>query len=113
MVVFILDQRLLVLRLDPVTPDLDESTTHILQHIKWATSKGPRPTVGDSWQQELVLDVHTEVPQQDNTCGLIALQFHLILGTMLDKRPDLLHGPQDTLLAYLVEEVIPILPQTA
>ena len=36
--VFILDQTLLVLRLDPVTPDLDESTTHILQHIKWATS---------------------------------------------------------------------------
>ena len=37
------------------------------------------------------------------------LQFHLILGTMLDKRPDVLHGPQDTLLAYLVEEVIPTL----
>ena len=51
----------------------------------------------------------TQVPQQDNTCGLIALQFHLILGTMLDKRPDVLHGPQDTLLAYLVEEVIPTL----
>ena len=93
MAVFILDQRLLVLRLEPVTPDLDESTTHILQHIKWATSKGPRLTVGDSWQQELVLDVRTQVPQQDNTCGLIALQFHLILGTMLDKSPDVLHGP--------------------
>ena len=98
-----------MLRLDPVTPDIDESTTHILQHIKWATSKGTRPTAGDSWQQELVLDVSTQVPQQDNTCGLIALQFHLILGTMLDKRPDVLRGPQDTLLAYLVEEVIPTL----
>ena len=64
-VVFILDQRLLVLRIDPVKPDLDESTTHILQHIKWATSKGP---------QELVFDVRTQVPQQNNTCGLIALQ---------------------------------------
>ena len=107
--VFILDQRLLVLRLDPVTPELDESTTHIIQHIKWATSKGPRPTAGDSWQQKLVLDVSTQVPPQDNTCGLIALQFNLILGAMLDKRPDVLHGPQDTLLAYLVEEVIPTL----
>ena len=28
---------------------------------------------------------------------------------MMDKRPDLLHGPQDNLLAYLVEEVIPTL----
>ena len=71
--------------------------------------QGTSATVGDSWQQELVLDVLTQVPQQDNTCGLIALQFHLILGTMLDKRLDLLHGPQDTLLAYLVEEVIPTL----
>ena len=53
--------------------------------------------------------VRTQVPEHDNTCELIALQFHLILGTMLDKRPDLLHGPQDTLLAYLVEEVIPTL----
>ena len=41
---------------------------------------GPRPTAGDSWQQELVLDVSTQVPQQDNNCGLIVLQFHLILG---------------------------------
>ena len=28
---------------------------------------------------------------------------------MLDKRPDLLHGPQDALIAYLVTEVIPTL----
>ena len=104
-----MDHRLLVLRLDPVTPDLDESTTHILQHIKWATSKGPRPTAGDSWQQEMVLDVSTQVPRQNNACGLIVLQYHLILGTMLNKRPDVLHGPQDTLLAYLVEKVIPTL----
>ena len=80
------------MRIDPVTPDMDESTTHILQHIKWATSKGPLPTAEDSWQQELVLDVCTQAPQQDNACGLIVLQYHLILGTMMDKRPDLLYG---------------------
>ena len=97
------------MQIDPVTPDMDESTTHILQHIKWATSKGSLPTAGDSWQQELVLDVCTQAPQQDNACVLIVLQYHLILGTMMDKRPDLLYGPQDTLLAYLVAEVIPTL----
>ena len=107
--VFILDQRLLVLRVDPVTADMDESTTHILQHLKWAASKGPLRTEANSWQPELVLDVCAQAPQQDNACGLIVLQYHLILGTMLDKRSDLLHGPQDALIAYLVTEVIPTL----
>ena len=37
------------------------------------------------------------------------LQYHLILGTMLNKRPDLLHEPQDALIDYLVTEVIPTL----
>ena len=46
-------------------------------------------TEANSWQPELVLDVCAQVPQQDNACGLIVLQYHLILGTMLDKRPDL------------------------
>ena len=104
-----MDHRLLVMRLDPVIADMDESTTHILQHIKWATSKGPSRNEGNSWQPELVLDVCTQVPQQDNACGLVVLQYHLILGTMLDKRPDLLHGPQDALIDYLVTEVIPTL----
>ena len=96
--VFILDQRILVLRVDPGTADMDESTAHILQHIKWATSKGSLKT-----------EENRQVPQQDNACRLIVLQYHLILGTMLDKRPDLLHGPQDALIAYLVTEVIPTL----
>ena len=65
---FILDQRLLVLRVDPVIADMDESTTHILQHIKWATSKGPLRTDENNWQPELVLDVCTLAPQQDNAC---------------------------------------------
>ena len=56
---FILDHRLLVMRVDPVIADMDESTTHILQHIKWATSKGPSRNEGNSWQPELVLDVCT------------------------------------------------------
>jgi hypothetical protein len=94
---------------DPVIADMDESTTHILQHIKWATSKGPLRTDENNWQPELVLDVCTLAPQQDNACGLIVLQYHLILGTMLDKRPDLLHGPQDALIDYIVTEVIPTL----
>jgi hypothetical protein len=102
-----LDQRFLVMRVNPVIADMDESTTHILQHIKWASSKGPLKNEGNSWQPELVLDVCTQVPQQDNSCGLVVLQYHLILGTMLNKRPDLLHGPQDAFIAYLVTEVIP------
>ena len=77
MAVFILDQRLLVLRVDPVIADMDESTTHILQHIKWAASKGPLRTEANSWQPELVLDVCAQAPQQDNACGLIVLQYHL------------------------------------
>ena len=104
-----MDRRLLVLRVDPVIADMDEFTTHILQHIKWATSKGPLRTDENNWQPELVLDVCTLAPQQDNACGLIVLQYHLILGTMLDKRPDLLHGPQDALIDYIVTEVIPTL----
>jgi hypothetical protein len=55
------------------------------------------------------MDVCTQVPQQDNACRLIVLQYHLILGTMRDRRLDLLYGSQDTLLAYLVAEVIPTL----
>ena len=56
-------------------------------------------TEANSWQPELVLDVCTQVSQQDNACGLIVLQYHLILDTMLNKRSDLLHGPQDALIA--------------
>ena len=53
--------------------------------------------------------MRTQAPQQDNACGLIVLQYHLIIGTMMDKRPDQFYEPQATLLAYLVAEVIPTL----
>jgi hypothetical protein len=69
--------------------------------------QGPSPTKGDNWQQELVLDVVAQAPQQENTCGLLVLQYHLILGFVIDKRLDLLSGLQDVLLGCLVIEVIP------
>jgi hypothetical protein len=40
--VFLLRHHYIVLRLDPTSLEMDQNTQYILDHLKWATTKGPR-----------------------------------------------------------------------
>ena len=55
--VFLMNHQYIVVRLDPISAEMDQNTQYILEHLKWATTKGLRHASTGTLQEDIMLDI--------------------------------------------------------
>jgi hypothetical protein len=55
--VFLLEHQYIVLRLAPISADMDQNTQYILDHLKWVTSKGPHHDSTETLQKDIMINI--------------------------------------------------------
>ena len=81
--IFITDTQMVVVRIDPISPTIDQDTQYILDHLKWATKRGPRSEICTNSEEDILIDITTPPAQDTQSCGLRVLQYHQIIGNTI------------------------------
>jgi hypothetical protein len=105
--IFITDTKLVVVRIDPISPEIDQNTQYILDHLKWAIEMGPRREIYTDAAEDVLIDITTTPSQDIQSCGLRVLQYHQIIGKTIEQHPTILEGDQATLQEFLLTVILP------
>ena len=89
----------MVVRIDPISPEIDKDTQYILDHLKWASQLGPQRETYPAATEDVLLDITIPPSQDTHSCGLRVLQYHQIIGEAIAQHPTILDG--DTRLPTL------------
>ena len=101
----------IVHRVDPVSTELDKDTTFILNHLKWATTKGPNRKEASIGQEVILVDITVPALTDTQTCGLRVLQYHAIIGSIFAQHPEVLREGGAVLQQFIQETVLTQLQQ--
>ena len=105
--VFLMGHQYIVVRLDPISAEMDQNTQSILDHLKRATTKGPCHASTGTLQEDIMLDITVPHSPDLQDCGLRVLQYQKIIGTAVARQPDILDGPPIRIQEFLRTEVLP------
>ena len=106
--VFLFGHQYIVLRLDPTCAEMDQNTQYILDHLKWATTKGPHHESFGTLQEDIIIDIAVPHLPDLQDCGLRVLQYQAIIGTAVAHQPDILDAPPPIRIQeFLRAEVLP------
>ena len=101
----------IVLRVDPVSTELDKDTTFILDNLRWTTTKGPNRKEASIGQEVILIDITVPAATDTQTCGLRTLQYHAIIGSIFAQRPEVLREEGAVLQQFIQETVLTQLQQ--
>ena len=97
----------MVVRIDPISPEIDKDTQHILDHLKWASQLGPQRETYPAATEDVLLDITIPPSQDTQSCGLRVLRYHQIIGEAIAQNPTILDGDQVNLQEFLRSVVLP------
>jgi hypothetical protein len=100
-----------VLRVDPISKELDKDTISILDHLRWTQIKGPNSAEAVTKLDNVLIDITVQAASDTQTCGLRVLQYHAIIGKTSAQSPGVLKEGGDLLQQFIVEVVLPQLYQ--
>ena len=109
--IFLGNKSWIILRVDPSSSELDKDTRLILEHLKWAQTKGPNPRDALRGQEDILIDITVPIGRDTQTCGIRVLQYHAIIVNAFATRPEILRAGEETLQTYIKETVFPQLQQ--
>ena len=101
----------IVLRVDPVSTELDKDTTFILDHLRWTTTKGPNRKEASIGEEDILVDITVPALTDTQTCGLRVLQYHAIIGSIFAQHPEVLREGGAVLQQFIQETVLTQLQQ--
>ena len=97
----------MVVRINPISPEIDKDTQYILDHLKWASQLGPQRETYPAATENVLLDITIPPPSQDiQSCGLRALQYQQIIGEAIAQQPTILDGDQANIQEFLRSVVL-------
>ena len=99
--IFITERKLMVVRIDPISPEIDKDTQYILDHLKWARQLGPDRETYLTGTEDVLLDITLPPSQDTHSCGLRVLQYHRIIGEAVAQHPAILDGDQAAIQDFL------------
>ena len=105
--IFITDRKFMVVRIDPISPEIDKDTQYILDHLKWASQLGPQRETYPAATEDVLLDITIPPSQDTHSCGLRVLQYHRIIGEAVAQHPAILDGDQADIQDFLSLVVLP------
>ena len=105
--IFITARKLMVVRIDPTSPEIDKDTQYILDHLKWASQLGPDKETYLTGTEDVLLDITVPPSQDTHSCGLRVLQYHRIIGEAVAQHPEILDGEQANIQEFLRSVVLP------
>ena len=97
----------MVVRIDPISPEIDKDTQYILDHLKWASQLGPPRETYPAATEDVLLDITIPSSQDIQSCGLRVLQYHQIFGKAIAQQPTILDGDQANIQEFLRSVVLP------
>ena len=97
----------MVVRIDPISPEIDKDTQYILGHPKWASQLGPQRETYPAATEDVLLNIPIPPSQDTQSCGLRVLQYHQIIGEAIAQHPTILDGDQATIQDFLRSVVLP------
>ena len=62
--IFIIDMTFVVVRINPISPEIDKDAQYILDHLKWTSKMGPQREVYTAAAENVLIDI-TIPPSQD------------------------------------------------
>ena len=69
-----------VLRIDPISKNLNKDTISILDYLRLTQTKGPNSAETVTKQEDVLIDITVPATTDTQICGLRALQYHAIIG---------------------------------
>jgi hypothetical protein len=105
--IFVDGRSWVVLRVDPISKELDKDTISILDHLRWTQTKGPNSAEAVTKQDDVLIDITVQAASDTQTCGLRALQYHAIIGETFAQSRGVLKEGGKTLQKFIVEVVLP------
>ena len=97
----------MVVRIDPISPEIDKDTQYILDRLKWASKLGPQRETYPAATEDVLLDITIPPSQDTHSCGLRVLQYHRIIGEAVAQHPARLDGDQATIQEFRRSVVLP------
>ena len=97
----------MVVRIDPISLEIDQDTQYILDHLKRASQLGPQRETYPAATEDVLLDITIPPSQDTHSCGLRVLQYHRIIGEAVAQHPTILDGYQATIQEFLRLAVLP------
>jgi hypothetical protein len=83
----------IVLRLDPISVEIDQNTQYIPDHVKWATTKEPSHDSTGNLQEDIMIDITVPHVPDLQDCRLRVLQYQEIIEAAMARQPDVLDPP--------------------
>ena len=62
--IFITDRKFVVVRIDPISPEIDKNTQYILDHLKWTSKMGLQRETYTAAAEDVLIGI-TIPPSQD------------------------------------------------
>ena len=93
--------------IDPISPEIDKDTQHILDHLKWTSKMGPQRETYPAAAEDVLIDITIPPSQDIQSCGLRVLQYHQIIGEAIAQHPTILEGDQVNFQEFLRLVVLP------
>ena len=59
-----IERKLMVVRIDPISSEIDKDTQYILDHLKWTSKMGPQRETYPATAEDVLIDI-TIPPSQD------------------------------------------------
>ena len=94
-----------VLQIDPISKELDKDTISILDHLRWTQTKGLNSAETVTKQEDVLIDLTVPATTDTQTCGLRALQYHVIIGETFAQSPRVLKERGEALQQFIVDVV--------